>query len=207
MTTTATEAATGLQDAPGQSRVARVIGPVVDVEFPADAVPDIYNALTVEIDMTDHGEDKFTLTMEVNLHLGDNLVRAVALKPTDGLVRGAKVTDTGAPISVPVGDVTKGRAFKVQGDCLNLPEGATLEVTERGPIHRKPPNFDQLESKTEMFETGIKVIDLLTPYVQGGKIGLFGGAGVGKTVLIQEMIYRSTEERRVGKEGSAGGAR
>src|SRR5690625_2342096 len=194
MTTTATEAVSGLQDAPGQGRVARVIGPVVDVEFPADAVPDIYNALTVEIDMSDQGDEKFTLTMEVNLHLGDNLVRAVALKPTDGLVRGAKVIDTGAPISVPVGDVTKGRVFNVTGDCLNLPAGETLEVTERWPIHRKPPNFDQLESKTEMFETGIKVIDLLTPYVQGGKIGLFGGAGVGKTVLIQEMIYRVAED-------------
>src|SRR5690625_278984 len=128
MTTTATEAVSGLQDAPGQGRVARVIGPVVDVEFPADAVPDIYNALTVEIDMSDQGDEKFTLTMEVNLHLGDNLVRAVALKPTDGLVRGAKVIDTGAPISVPVGDVTKGRVFNVTGDCLNLPAGETLEV-------------------------------------------------------------------------------
>ncbi|HLR55584.1 MAG TPA: F0F1 ATP synthase subunit beta [Actinomycetales bacterium] len=194
MTTTATEAVSGLQDAPAQGRVARVIGPVVDVEFPADAVPDIYNALTVEIDMGHQGDEKFTLTMEVNLHLGDNLVRAVALKPTDGLIRGASVTDTGAPISVPVGDVTKGRVFNVTGDCLNLPEGETLQVDERWPIHRKPPNFDQLESKTEMFETGIKVIDLLTPYVQGGKIGLFGGAGVGKTVLIQEMIYRVAED-------------
>jgi len=194
MTTTASEAATGQHTTPGQGRVARVIGPVVDIEFPADAVPDIYNALTVDINMTGQADDKTTLTMEVALHLGDNLVRAVALKPTDGLIRGASVTDTQAPISVPVGDVTKGRVFNVTGECLNLEEGEKLEVTERWPIHRKPPNFDQLESKTQKFETGIKVIDLLTPYVQGGKIGLFGGAGVGKTVLIQEMIYRVAED-------------
>ncbi|MET0453535.1 MAG: F0F1 ATP synthase subunit beta, partial [Mycobacterium sp.] len=113
-----------------------------------------------------------------------------ALKPTDGLVRGQEVTDTGAAISVPVGDVTKGHVWNVTGDLLNPVEGEKIEITERWPIHRQPPAFDQLESKTELFETGIKVIDLLTPYVQGGKIGLFGGAGVGKTVLIQEMIYR-----------------
>ena len=173
-------------------RVARVIGPVVDIEFPADALPDIYNALTVDIDLSAQGEDEGVLhmTLEVAQHLGDNMVRAIALKPTDGLVRGTKVTDTGNPISVPVGDVTKGHVFNVTGEVLNAKEGEKIEVTERWPIHRKPPAFDQLESKTQMFETGIKVIDLLTPYVQGGKIGLFGGAGVGKTVLIQEMIYR-----------------
>ena len=173
-------------------RVARVIGPVVDIEFPADAIPDIYNALTVDIDLTTQGEGESVLhmTLEVAQHLGDNMVRAIALKPTDGLVRGAKVYDTGSPISVPVGDVTKGRVFNVTGEVLNGEPGETIEVNERWPIHRKPPAFDQLESKTTMFETGIKVIDLLTPYVQGGKIGLFGGAGVGKTVLIQEMIYR-----------------
>jgi len=173
-------------------RVARVIGPVVDIEFPADAIPDLYHALTVDIDLSTQGEDEGVLhmTLEVAQHLGDNMVRAIALKPTDGLVRGATVTDTGAPISVPVGDVTKGHVFNVTGDVLNAEPGETVEITERWPIHRKPPAFDQLESKTQMFETGIKVIDLLTPYVQGGKIGLFGGAGVGKTVLIQEMIYR-----------------
>ncbi|HKG52217.1 MAG TPA: F0F1 ATP synthase subunit beta, partial [Actinomycetales bacterium] len=115
---------------------------------------------------------------------------AIAMKPTDGLVRGMSVRDTGAGISVPVGDVTKGHVFNATGDVLNLKEGEHFEVTERWPIHRKAPAFDQLESKTEMFQTGIKVIDLLTPYVLGGKIGLFGGAGVGKTVLIQEMIAR-----------------
>ena len=182
-------------DAPAQAvtgRVARVIGPVVDIEFPADAIPDIYNALTVDIDLSAQGEDEGILhmTLEVAQHLGDNMVRAIALKPTDGLVRGALVADTGAPISVPVGDVTTGHVFNVTGEVLNAKDGETVEITERWPIHRKPPAFDQLESKTQMFETGIKSIDLLTPYVQGGKIGLFGGAGVGKTVLIQEMIYR-----------------
>ncbi|WNB84952.1 F0F1 ATP synthase subunit beta [Cellulomonas sp. ATA003] len=192
MTATVTETGSSQSGQPTVGRVARVIGPVVDIEFPADAIPEIYNALTVDIDLATRGEGEGTLTMtlEVAQHLGDALVRAIALKPTDGLVRGAVVTDTGKPISVPVGDVTKGHVFDVTGEVLNLKEGEQLEITERWPIHRKAPSFDQLESKTQMFETGIKVIDLLTPYVQGGKIGLFGGAGVGKTVLIQEMIYR-----------------
>ena len=171
-------------------RIARVTGPVVDIEFPHDSIPEIYNALTTEIVL---GKEKSTLTLEVAQHLGDDLVRAIALKPTDGLVRGGIVHDSGAPISVPVGDVTKGKVFNVIGDVLNGEPGDKLEIKERWPIHRTPPAFDQLESKTQMFETGIKVIDLLTPYVQGGKIGLFGGAGVGKTVLIQEMIYRVAE--------------
>jgi F-type H+-transporting ATPase subunit beta len=192
MTATTTTTDTRSDEGRATGRVARVIGPVVDVEFPADALPEIYNALQVDIDLTaqGEGEGRFTLTLEVAQHLGDSMVRAIALKPTDGLVRGATVRDTGAPISVPVGDVTKGHVFNVTGEVLNLEEGEQLEITERWPIHRKPPAFDQLESKTQMLETGIKVIDLLTPYVQGGKIGLFGGAGVGKTVLIQEMIYR-----------------
>ena len=170
----------------GIGRVSRVIGPVVDVEFPVDQMPNIYNALTVET--TVNGETR-SMTMEVELHIGDNLVRAIALKPTDGMQRGAEVRDTGAPISVPVGDITKGHVWNVTGDVLNA-DPATLDIKERWPIHRSAPRFDQLEAKTEMLETGIKVLDLLTPYVQGGKIGLFGGAGVGKTVLIQEMIYR-----------------
>ncbi|MBC7291815.1 MAG: F0F1 ATP synthase subunit beta [Actinotalea sp.] len=192
MTATTTEADTQNAGGPGTGRVARVIGPVVDIKFPTDAIPEIYNALEVDIDTSALGQEggTFTLRLEVAQHLGESMVRAIALKPTDGLVRGAVVRDTGAPISVPVGDVTKGHVFDVTGEVLNLKEGEQLEVTERWPIHRKPPAFDQLESKTQMFETGIKVIDLLTPYVQGGKIGLFGGAGVGKTVLIQEMIYR-----------------
>ncbi|MEU0224339.1 F0F1 ATP synthase subunit beta [Streptomyces sp. NPDC006284] len=168
-------------------RVARVIGPVVDVEFPVDAMPEIYNALHVEVaDPAKAGELK-TLTLEVAQHLGDGLVRTISMQPTDGLVRQAPVTDTGSAISVPVGDFTKGKVFNTLGEVLNVDETYT---GERWPIHRKAPNFDELESKTEMFETGVKVIDLLTPYVKGGKIGLFGGAGVGKTVLIQEMIYR-----------------
>jgi F-type H+-transporting ATPase subunit beta len=167
-------------------RVSRVIGPVVDVEFPADQMPEIYNALTVE---TTVGGETRSMTMEVELHIGDNLVRAIALKPTDGMQRGTEVQDTGAPISVPVGDITKGHVWNVTGDVLDV-DPSTLDITERWPIHRSAPKFDQLESKTEMLETGIKVLDLLTPYVTGGKIGLFGGAGVGKTVLIQEMIYR-----------------
>ncbi len=180
----------------GEGRVARVVGPVVDVEFPPDAIPALYNALHVELDLAGQGEGEgfMVMTLEVAQHLGDNLVRTVALKPTDGLVRGQKVTDTGKPIMVPVGEITKGRVFNVTGECLNLEEEATLEVTERWPIHRDPPHFDQLEGQTKMFETGIKVIDLLTPYVQGGKIGLFGGAGVGKTVLIQEMIQRVAQD-------------
>src|SRR3712207_6565345 len=170
----------------GVGRVSRVIGPVGDVEVPGDQMPDIYNALLVD---TVVGSEKRTMTMEGALHIGDNMVRAIALKSTDGMQRGAEVRDTGGPISVPVGDITKGHVWNATGDCLNE-DTAKLQITERWPIHRPAPAFDQLESKTEMLETGIKVLDLLTPYVQGGKIGLFGGAGVGKTVLIQEMIYR-----------------
>jgi F-type H+-transporting ATPase subunit beta len=167
-------------------RVVRVIGPVVDVEFGRNNIPEIYNALTVDISL---GELSKTLTLEVSQHIGEDMVRAISMQPTDGLVRGAEVTDTGGPITVPVGDVTKGHVWNVLGEPLDV-DPSTLEISERWPIHRDPPPFDQLESKTEMFETGIKVIDLLTPYVRGGKVGLFGGAGVGKTVLIQEMIFR-----------------
>src|SRR5690606_36239339 len=174
-------------------RIARVTGPVVDIEFPHDAIPAVYNALETTINFGE-GQEPIKLVLEVAQHLGDNLVRAIALKPTDGLVRGQEVIDTGDSITVPVGDITKGKVFDVTGNALNLPEGETLEVTERWSIHREPPAFDQLESKTQLFETGIKVIDLLTPYVQGGKIGLFGGAGVGKTVLIQEMIQRVAQD-------------
>src|SRR6476659_9098473 len=172
-------------------RIARVIGPVVDVEFPTDSMPEMYNKLECELELG--GETK-VLSMDVSLPLGDGMVRAVSLQPTDGLVRGAQVTNTGEPITVPVGDATLGHVFNALGECLNLEEGEKLEVKERWGIHRKAPAFDQLEAKTQMFETGIKVIDLLTPYVQGGKIGLFGGAGVGKTVLIQEMIARVAKD-------------
>jgi F-type H+-transporting ATPase subunit beta len=175
------------QKAGGVGRVARVIGPVVDVEFATDDMPEMYNAMHVDLEL---GGEKRTLTLEVAQHIGDGMVRAISMQLADGLVRGAPVTDTGGPITVPVGDVTKGHVFNTIGDCLNLKEGEELDIKERWPIHRSAPAFDQLEPKTEMFHTGIKVIDLLTPYVQGGKIGLFGGAGVGKTVLIQEMIAR-----------------
>ncbi|MEV1023492.1 F0F1 ATP synthase subunit beta [Streptomyces sp. NPDC050264] len=178
---------TTVETATATGRVARVIGPVVDVEFPVDAMPDIYNALHVEVNDPAQDGQKKTLTLEVAQHLGDGLVRAISMQPTDGLVRQASVTDTGASITVPVGDFTKGKVFNTLGEVLNVDEQYD---GERWGIHRKAPNFDELESKTEMFETGVKVIDLLTPYVKGGKIGLFGGAGVGKTVLIQEMIYR-----------------
>jgi len=170
-------------------RVVRVIGPVVDVEFPRGAVPELFNALNAEITLPSVAK---TLTLEVAQHLGDNLVRTVSMQPTDGLVRGTAVTDSGKPISVPVGDVVKGHVFNALVDCLDTP-GLGRDGEQWG-IHRKPPAFDQLEGKTEILETGIKVIDLLTPYVKGGKIGLFGGAGVGKTVLIQEMITRIARE-------------
>jgi F-type H+/Na+-transporting ATPase subunit beta len=170
----------------GTGRVVQVIGPVVDVEFASGEIPGIYNALHVDVTL---GEVQRTLTLEVAQDIGDNVIRAIAMQPTDGLVRGAPVADTGGPISVPVGDVTKGHVFNVLGETLDVPT-ASLNVTERWGIHRDPPPFDQLEPRTEILETGIKVLDLLTPYVKGGKVGLFGGAGVGKTVLIQEMITR-----------------
>ena len=166
-------------------RVVRITGPVVDVEFPRGCVPELFNALRVEIS---YGAMAKTVTLEVAQHLGDSLVRTISMQPTDGLVRGAEVTDTGGPITVPVGDGVKGYVWNALGQCLDEPGyGADFE---RWPIHRPPPSFDELEPRTEMLETGLQVVDLLTPYVRGGKIALFGGAGVGKTVLIQEMINR-----------------
>ncbi|NKY36931.1 F0F1 ATP synthase subunit beta [Nocardia speluncae] len=170
-------------------RVVRVIGPVVDVEFPRGSIPELFNALAADITLKSVAK---TLTLEVAQHLGDNIVRTISMQPTDGLVRGAEVRDSGKPISVPVGDVVKGHVFNALGDCLDSP-GLGRDGEQWG-IHRKPPSFDQLEGKTEILETGVKVLDLLTPYVKGGKIGLFGGAGVGKTVLIQEMITRIARE-------------
>ncbi|BBG04295.1 MULTISPECIES: F0F1 ATP synthase subunit beta [Pseudonocardia] len=180
MTTTAETSA-----GPITGRVVQVTGPVVDVEFPRDQVPELYNALTLEVNLSG---DQRKLTLEIAQHLGDNLVRAISMQPTDGVVRGQEVTDLGRPISVPVGDQVKGHVFNALGDCLDDP---SIQFTgDLRSIHQKAPRFDQLEGKTEMLETGIKVLDLMTPYVVGGKIGLFGGAGVGKTVLIQEMIQR-----------------
>ncbi|MBL8778754.1 MAG: F0F1 ATP synthase subunit beta [Acidimicrobiales bacterium] len=168
-------------------RIVTIAGPVVDVEFPRGSLPEINTAL--EMTMTAAGEE-ITITAEVAQQIGDGRVRAICLKPTDGLTRGTAVRNTGRGISMPVGDVTLGHVFNVIGEPLDT-GGEPLEgVTEYWPIHRDAPAFDTLEPKALVFETGIKVIDLLTPYVQGGKIGLFGGAGVGKTVLIQEMINR-----------------
>src|SRR5712691_5067037 len=172
-------------------RVVRVTGPVVDVEFPREHIPDLFNALHTDVELASEGEGepiRRQLTFEVAQHLGDSVVRAISMQPTDGLVRGAPVADTGGPISVPVGNQVKGHVFNALGACLDKPD--FQPEGDLWPIHRPPPPFDQLEGRTEMFTTGIKVIDLLTPYVTGGKIGLFGGAGVGKTVLIQEMIRR-----------------
>ncbi|HEY2173993.1 MAG TPA: F0F1 ATP synthase subunit beta [Mycobacteriales bacterium] len=183
MTATAEHAETSQGAATG--RAVRVTGPVVDVEFPRDSMPMLNNELLVDLEL--EGETH-TINLEVAQHIGDNMVRAISMQPTDGLVRGAAVSDTGGPITVPVGDQVKGHVFNALGRCLDEPD---LKLDgERWSIHRQPPPFDQIEGKTEMLETGIKVIDLLTPYVQGGKIGLFGGAGVGKTVLIKEMITR-----------------
>src|SRR6476469_6883387 len=164
MTATVTEGTAG-SVAGGFGRISRIIGPVVDVEFPVGEMPEQYNLLTTTVELS--GEKK-NINLEVAQHIGDNMVRAISLQPTDGLVRGSAVQDTGGPIRVPVGDATLGRVFNTTGEVLNLPEGETFEVSERWGIHRKAPAFDQLESKTQMFETGIKVIDLLTPYVQGG---------------------------------------
>jgi F-type H+/Na+-transporting ATPase subunit beta len=157
----------------------------VDVEFPPDSLPEILNA--IEINFTLGGEEKRVLA-EVAQHLGGSRIRAIALAPTDGLVRGAPVIDTGSPITVPVGDQTLGHIFNVWGDSLDAPDQDFSEP--RWPIHRTPPAFEDVEPQKTVFETGIKVLDLICPYLQGGKIGLFGGAGVGKTVLIQEMINR-----------------
>ena len=168
--------------APG--RIVKVAGPVVDVEFPSDALPEINYAL--EVDLEVQGEAR-TILCEVAQQLGDDKVRVVALAPTDGLVRGVEVRNTGAPISVPVGDQTLGHIFNVWGEALDAPD---LEFGETWPIHRDPPPFEDVQPQKTVFETGIKVLDLICPYLEGGKIGLFGGAGVGKTVLIQEMINR-----------------
>jgi F-type H+-transporting ATPase subunit beta len=171
-------------------RVVRVIGPVVDVEFPPNQLPEINNALTVEVTM---GGATTTITCEVAQHIGDSSIRAIALKPTDGLVRGASVTNTGQPITVPVGEGVLGHVYNVLGEPLDA-EASAIHAADRWAIHREAPAFADLEPKKIMLETGIKVIDLLEPYVQGGKIGMFGGAGVGKTVIIQVMIRRQAQQ-------------
>ncbi len=174
----------------GMGRVVRVIGPVVDVEFAPGDLPEIDYALKVRRTLDGQTDE---IVCEVAGHIGESLVRAIALKPTDGVVRGSPVENTGSPITVPVGKGVLGHVYNVLGEPLDVP-ASEIHADDRWPIHRPPPPFEDLEPKTEMFETGIKVIDLLEPYVQGGKIGMFGGAGVGKTVIIQEMIYRVAEQ-------------
>src|SRR5687767_993856 len=175
--------------AEADGRVLTVTGPVIEVEFPPHALPELGFALTVERTVDEVTD---TITAEVSQHIGHSTVKAICMKQTDGLVRGSKVTNTGSPITVPVGPSTLGHVYNVLGEPV---DGSEIPAdTKRWPIHRHSPDFDDLEPKTEMFETGIKVIDLLEPYVAGGKIGMFGGAGVGKTVVIQEMIYRVAEQ-------------
>lgn len=171
-----------------KGHITQVMGPVVDVKFDSGDLPEIYNALRVA--GTDLRDD---LVLEVALHLGDDTVRTVAMSSTDGLVRGEEVEDTNGPISVPVGEKTLGRVFNVLGEKIDLEEEIGDDV-RRDPIHRESPSFDTLATETQILETGIKVVDLLAPYVKGGKIGLFGGAGVGKTVLIQELINNIAQE-------------
>jgi len=166
---------------PGTGKVIQVLGPVVDCRFPNDQLPEIYNAL--EIKDATRGID---LTVEVAQHLGDDIVRCVALASTDGIVRGMDAVDTGGPIMVPVGDVTLGRVFNLLGKPID--NGDPVDDAPRLPIHRQPPTFDQQNVRVELLQTGLKVVDLLIPFNKGGKIGLFGGAGLGKTVLIQELI-------------------
>ena len=172
-----------------KGRVVQVIGAVIDVHFP-DELPSIYNALKITMDRDDG--QQAVLIAEVQQHLGDNKVRAVAMDSTDGLARGVEVEDTGQPMTVPVGPATLGRLINVLGEVID--HGPDLGEVERWPIHRPAPGFDALEPTDEMFETGIKVVDLLAPYVKGGKIGLFGGAGVGKTVLVTELIHNIASE-------------
>ena len=170
--------------------IVAVIGPVVDVKFDLDHLPAIYNALTVDYEV---GGERKSLTLEVAVQLGDGVVRTVAMDATDGLVRGLEVVDTGSAISVPVGEVTLGRIFNVLGQPVDNKGAVSADAPHEG-IHKEAPKFDELSTTVEILETGIKVVDLLAPYIKGGKIGLFGGAGVGKTVLIQELINNIAQE-------------
>jgi len=168
-------------------KVAQVIGPVVDVQFPSEDLPEIYNALKI-VDEADN----INLTLEVAQHLGDNTVRTISMSSTDGLVRGMTVQDTAGPITVPVGEETLGRVFNLLGEPLD--QLGEVKTEKRYPIHRRPPTMEEQKTSIELFETGIKVVDLLAPYSKGGKVGLFGGAGVGKTVLIMELIRNIATE-------------
>src|SRR5262249_36256428 len=168
-------------------KIVQIIGPVVDVEFESGHLPEIYNALRI---VSDNATEGVTLDViaEVEQHLGESRVRAVAMKPTDGMQRGMKAIDLGQPISVPVGPSTLGRVLNVLGEPVDFPDRPVV-AKEHWPIHRAAPDLESQSTELNMFETGIKVIDLLEPYLRGGKIGLFGGAGVGKTVIIQELIH------------------
>ncbi|MDT9757261.1 F0F1 ATP synthase subunit beta [Heyndrickxia coagulans] len=173
--------------------VLQVMGPVVDVKFENGQLPDIYNALKINYKAKNSNEVDINVTLEVALHLGDDAVRTIAMASTDGIRRGMEVVDTGAPISVPVGEATLGRVFNVLGEVIDL-DGELKGNVRRDPIQKPAPSFEQLSTQVEILETGIKVVDLLAPYIKGGKIGLFGGAGVGKTVLIQELINNVAQE-------------
>jgi len=177
-------------------RIEEIAGVVIEVVFPPGELPEIYNALEVEVEPTESGseapDEKRTLVLEVQQHLGDDRVRTVAMDAADGLARGAEVRDTGGPITVPVGEGTLGRIFNLLGEPID--ELGEVEAEERWPIHRSAPDVEDLTPTREILETGIKVIDLLAPYAKGGKVGLFGGAGVGKTVLIQELIHNIAQE-------------
>ncbi|EBF5150536.1 F0F1 ATP synthase subunit beta [Listeria monocytogenes] len=176
-----------------KGQVIQVMGPVVDVKFEGGNLPEIYNALVIEYKSDAEEAPTSQLTLEVAIQLGDDVVRTIAMASTDGVQRGMEVIDTGSPITVPVGTVTLGRVFNVLGNTIDLDEPLPIDI-KRNKIHREAPTFDQLATTTEILETGIKVVDLLAPYLKGGKIGLFGGAGVGKTVLIQELIHNIAQE-------------
>ncbi|ATH93560.1 F0F1 ATP synthase subunit beta [Bacillus glycinifermentans] len=176
-----------------KGRVSQVLGPVVDVRFEDGHLPEIYNAIKISHKAQNENEVDVELTLEVALHLGDDSVRTIAMASTDGVTRGMEAVDLGEPIAVPVGSATLGRVFNVLGEKIDLDEPLAAD-TPKDPIHRKAPEFDQLSTEVEILETGIKVVDLLAPYIKGGKIGLFGGAGVGKTVLIQELINNIAQE-------------
>ncbi len=178
--------ANGVSTSEKTGKVVQVIGPVVDVEFESGHLPPIYNALHIKAEVA--GGEAIDVIAEVEQHLGESRVRAVSMKPTDGMQRGMAAVDTGAPISMPVGPQTLGRVLNVLGEPVDFPD-RPVTAEERWPIHRPAPPLEDQSTELQMFETGIKVVDLLEPYLQGGKIGLFGGAGVGKTVIIQELIH------------------
>lgn len=169
-----------------KGKVVQVIGSVVDIEFPPDELPALFNAIEIK------GEGGIKLLLEAQAHVGNNWVRCLSLVPTDGLSRGVEAVDTGSPITVPVGKGVLGRIFNVMGEPLD--DIGEVKAAERWSIHRAPPAFDEQETTTQMLETGIKVIDLITPFARGGKIGAYGGAGVGKTVIIQELIHSIATE-------------